>query len=89
MLGLLWYAELLGLLLMLLSLFRVQHVVLVDYDAFEYGFPFPWIILVSTITPVHVWIPDLPGLIYDLVVWLAVGYFGVFALSRIPSLKRL
>jgi len=85
MLGLLWYAEILGLLLMVLSLFRVQHVVLVDYDAFEYGFPFPWLLyLVSGVTPVSMWALAPLNFLATLIFWVAIG----FLVASLTSLRR-
>ena len=71
-----------GLVLLLLSLVRFEHVNVVDYEAYEYGFPLPWLIYyVNGIVPVNRWIVA-PVLIYDLPFWIGAGYLGIFLLSK-------
>lgn len=70
----------LSLILTLASSLYVVHVLVVDYEAVNYGFPQPWLAyVVNGMVPVHQWVPSIIGLTVDYLFWLAVS-FGVVSL---------
>ncbi len=78
-------APILGLGLLLLSSVNAQHVLEVDYEAINYGYPLPWLVhYLAGVSPVNLWLPNVVGVFVDYATWLLVSVIliGVLSLPR-------
>lgn len=72
----------LGIVLMFISLLYAQHVLLVDYEAVNYGYPLPWLVhYIEGMSVVNMWLPNVVQIFADFILWLAVSFVLFTVLS--------
>lgn len=74
-----------GAVLTVASLIRVDHVVIIRYEAYEYGFPLPWLLyMVSNPLPLYRWVPTL-AVPYDFLFWSGIAHASMLLQSNLKG----